>query len=197
MELCRKIVDELQKQIKSFPEGFYDTFDFTDTGNNLTHPCTIGILCKILWDIKTIAAVYVDMRFNDKGKKFQPDITAFDKNNKPIIFLDYESPNSSDARVPDKDIKSYTNWRESRAPYLIITTLPDRKALNWKVRWTARGQWDYLFRDDKSKSKIKKNPFRFWYSYYRKHMKDKDTHNIFFANINGKSVSLINVKKKL
>ncbi len=194
MELCREIIEELQKQTKSFPKDFYDTFEYTVTGKNLTHPLTLGFLCKIVWGVRNVSKVYLDGKFNSDGHKFQPDIAVFDKDDNPIIFLDYESPNSSDARVPDKDVKSYVNWmrtRGNRALYLIITTLPGRKALDWKVRWTARGQWNYLFRDGKSKSKIKNNPFCFWYSYYRKHMKDKDTRNIFFANINGKSVNLI------
>ena len=193
MELCKKIVDELQKQIKSFPEGFYDTFDFTDTGNNLTHPCTIGILCKILWDIKTISAVYVDMRFNEgRKKKFQPDLTGFDSYGNPIIFIDYESPNSSDARVTNKDIKSYENWmgtRENRVPYLIITTLPEERPKAWQLRYFSKDGCNYRFRD--KKSEILRNPYSFWYSHYRDYMKKIDAHNIFFANIDGKSVNLI------
>jgi hypothetical protein len=193
MELCKKIVDELQKQIKSFPEGFYDTFKFTVTGNNLTHPRTIGILCKILWNIKTISAVYVDMRFNEGGKnKFQPDLTGVDNRGNPIVFIDYESPNSSDARVTNKDIKSYTNWtgtRENRAPYLIITTLPDERPKAWQLRYFSKDGCNYRFRG--KRRKIKGNPCCFWYPHYRDYMKKIDAHNIFFANINGKIVDLI------
>ena len=192
MELCREIVEELQKKIKSFPKRFYDTFDFTVTGKNETHPRTIGLLCKILWDIKAISSVYVDMRFNAKGKKFQPDITAFDKNDKRIIFLDYESPNSSDARVLEKDVDSYIDWiatQKSKVPYIIITTLPDKGMPAWEVRYTSKNGYNYRYRD--KKSEILKNPYSFWYSHYRKHMKGKDTRNIFFANINEKDVNLV------
>jgi hypothetical protein len=134
------------------------------------------------------------MRFNEgRKKKFQPDLTGVDNRGNPIIFIDYESPNSSDARVPDKDVKAYTNWRtqKNQAPYLIITTLPDKEALDWEIRWTARGRWNYLFRDNKSKSKIKRNPLRFWRLHYRNCLKGKDTRNVFFADINGKSINLI------
>jgi hypothetical protein len=200
MELCKKIVDDLQKQIKSFKEeGFYDTFEYTVTGKNKTHPRTIGLLCKILWDIKIVSAVYVDMRFNeDGGEKFQPDLTGFDSYGNPIIFIDYESPNSSDARVLEKDIDSYKSWvtaKKSQVPYIIITTLPDKDMPEWEVRYTSKNGYNYLHRG--KRREIRENPFRFWYSYYRKHMKGKDTRNIFFANINGESVSMINVKKKL
>lgn len=192
MELCRKIVEELQKEIKSFPEGFYDTFKYTVTGKNETHPRTIGLLCKILWNIKTLSSVYVDMRFNDEGKKFQPDIVAFDEDKKPIIFLDYESPNSSDSRILEKDIDAYENWavaKNSQTPYLIITTLPDRCSPEWEVRYIGENGYNYSCRD--KRSEILKNPYSFWYSYYRDHMKEVDAHNIFFANINGKIVDLI------
>jgi hypothetical protein len=191
MELCRKIIEGLQKQIVSFPEGFYDTFKFTSTGNNLTHPRTIGLLCKILWDIKTISEVYVDMRFNDGGVKFQPDLTGFDSCGNPIIFIDYESPNSSDARVLEKDIDSYKSWitaKNSQVPYIIITTLPDKDTPGWEVRYTGKNGCNYTYRD--KKSEILKNPYSFWYSHYRDYMKKIDTHNIFFANVNGKDVNL-------
>jgi len=192
MELCRKIVEELQKKIKSFPEDFYGTFDFTNTGNNLTHPRTIGIICKILWSISTISEVYVDMRFNNGEIKFQPDLTGIDNDGNPLIFVDYESPNSSDARIPVKDIDSYKNWiavQKTKAPYLIITTLPDRESMDWQTRYTSENGCNYNVRE--KKSEIQKNPFRFWYSYYREYMKDVNDCNIFFANISGKVVELI------
>ncbi len=193
MELCRKIVEELQKQIESFPKGFYDTFKYTVTGQNETHPRTIGLLCKILWNIKNISAVYIDMRFNEDGKeKFQPDLTGFDGHKNPIIFIDYESPNSSDVRILEKDIDSYKSWvtaKKSQTPYLIITTLPDKYTPEWEVRYTSKNGCNYPCRD--KRREIRENPFRFWYSYYRKHMKGKDIRNIFFANINGKTVNLM------
>jgi hypothetical protein len=193
MELCREIVEELQKQIKSFPEDFYDTFEYTVTGKNETHPRTIGLLCKILWDIRVASAVYIDMRFNEDEKaKFQPDLTGVDDRRNPVIFIDYESPNSSDARVLEKDIDSYKSWvavKKSQTPYLIITTLPDKYTPEWEVRYTSKNGCNYFCCD--KRREIRENPFRFWYSYYRKHMKGKDTRDIFFANINGKAVNLI------
>lgn len=193
MKLCREIVEELQKQIASFPEGFYDTFEYTVTGKNETHPRTIGLLCMILWNIKTISAVYVDMRFNEEGgKKFQPDLTGVDNRGNPILCIDYESPNSSDARIPGKDVDSYRDWiatQKSKVPYLIITTLPDKYAPDWQVRYTSKKRCNYGYGD--KKQEIRGNPFSFWYSYYRHHLKNIDTSNIFFANINGKSINLI------
>jgi hypothetical protein len=193
MELCREIVEELQKHIKSFPEGFYDTFKYTVTGQNETHPRTIGLLCKILWNIKNVSAVYIDMRFNEDGKeKFQPDLTGFDSHKNPIIFIDYESPNSSDARVLEKDIDSYKSWvtaKKSQVPYIIITTLPDKYTPEWQVRYTSKNGYNYGYGD--KKSEIVRNPYSFWYSHYRDYMKKIDVHNIFFVNINGKVVDLI------
>jgi hypothetical protein len=196
MQLCTEIINALRSEISSFSEGFYDTFRFTVTGNNRTHPITVGILCKILWGLKTISAVGVDMRFNaGKGKKFQPDLTGFDNCGSPLIFLDYESPNSSDARIPSKDVDSYKSWiatQESQVPYIIITTLPDKEAPDWQVRYTSKRGCNYHFSN--KKSEILKNPFRFWYSYYRKCVKEPNAYSIFFANINGKVVDLIEMQ---
>jgi len=195
--LCTEIINELRREISSFPDDFYDTFNFTVTGNNLTHPITVGILCKILWRLKTVSAVGVDMRFNaGRGKKFQPDLTGFDScGGEPIIFLDYESPNSSDSRIPNKDVVSYKNWVETqknRAPYIIITTLPDGNAPDWQLRYTTEGYLNDHCRG--KKSEIIKNPYLFWYSYYRKSLKDIDICNIFFVNISGKAVGLIKMQ---
>jgi hypothetical protein len=88
----------------------------------------LGILTKILWTIKEVKHVAVDLRLNDKGgNKFQPDLVALadlDEPLQPLLFIDYESPNSSDIRIPHKDVAAYRAWSEKegcRAPYIIIT----------------------------------------------------------------------------
>ena len=125
--LLPKLLAELRTGIKAFPDGFYDSFEYTKTGKNLTHPWTIGLLSKILWNLGGVTEVGIDVRINrPDGAKFQPDLVAYRKGD-PVLLVDYESPNSSDARVPGKDVEPYLTWvagEEGRAEYLIITTLP-------------------------------------------------------------------------
>jgi hypothetical protein len=175
--------------IRSFPHDFYDSFEHTRTGNNLTHPWTWGLLSKILWDLKGITRVGIDVRFNARnGIKFQPDLVAYAKG-KPVLFVDYESPNSSDARVLKKDAKPYLAWvkrRNTGAEYIIITTLPARRCPQWKVRSGSKGSPNYKFRS--KRHEIRSNPFEFWYGYYRDKLRGKRLGALSFVNIDGQKV---------
>src|ERR1700704_6035644 len=119
---------ELRRYIVATPQGFYDSFDFTRTGSNFTHPRTLGYIARALWALRGVATVGIDVRFNDgNGVKIQPDAVAFDDNDEPVLLVDYESPNSSDARVPNKNVRRFLTWIDGkqRVPsYVIITTLP-------------------------------------------------------------------------
>src|SRR5262245_44783777 len=114
-ELADQIASKLQDKIAELPEGFYDTFEYTKTGTNYVHPITWGILSRALSDINGVKYVAIDFRLNlrsDEGRfKFQPDLVALSKvvssKREPLeykLFLDYESPNSSDMRIPKKDV---------------------------------------------------------------------------------------------
>jgi hypothetical protein len=184
-----KLVAELRAGVKAFPEGFYDSFKYTTTGNNLTHPWTIGLLSKILWNLGGITEVGIDVRINRPGgAKVQPDVVAYRKGD-PVLLVDYESPNSSDARVPEKDVTAYLKWvtgEQGRAEYVIITTLPAHACPEWEVRYTSEGQCNFGFggrRDD-----IRKNPFEFWYSHYRDTLRHTPLGALGFVNIDGRRV---------
>jgi hypothetical protein len=183
-----KVLAELRTGIKAFPEGFYDSFEYTKTGNNLTHPWTIGLLSRILWSLDGITEVGIDVRIRRDGAKFQPDLVAY-RERKPVLLVDYESPNSSDARVPEKDVEPYLNWvagAASPAEYIIITTLPAHACPLWEVRYTAKGQCNHKFRD--RPDEIRRNPFEFWYSHYRDTPRRKQLGAIRFVNIDGRRV---------
>jgi len=108
-----------------------------------------------------------------------------------VLFLDYESPNSSDMRIPRKDVLAYQKWSEGkpRVPYVIVTTLPDKEVAvqDWELLWTAEGQVNAEFHG--RKKEVCRNPFGFWYNKYREALRQKDGSNIYFININGKVVS--------
>ncbi|MDP2998600.1 MAG: hypothetical protein Q8N47_14025 [Bryobacterales bacterium] len=188
--LLPKLLAELRTGIKAFPEGFYDSFKYTKTGSNFTHPWTIGLLSRILWSLDGITEVGIDVRINrPDGAKFQPDLVAY-RERKPVLLVDYESPNSSDARVRDKDVKPYLKWvagEEGRAEYIIITTLPDRHCPRWEVRYTSKGQCNQNVRD--KRDEIRQNPFGFWYSEYRRTLRDTPLGALSFVNIDGRRVT--------
>lgn len=188
--IADKLAHFLETGIKNLPEGFYSSFRYTQTGNNLTHPFTLGILSRKLWEFPEISNVGIDVRLNCGSRiKFQPDLVGFNSTNQMIIFVDYESPNSSDARIPKKDIDTYLAWQQktkNNIPYVIITTLPDQYAPDWELRYTAQGYYNETFRGQHEK--LKKNPYRFWYQYYTLEFSKRKMSNIALININCKNV---------
>jgi hypothetical protein len=189
MKTSKLILDffkELSKEIKNVPNDFYDSFKYTKTGNNLTHPRTIGYILKVLWKLRDRITIDVDRRINEKGIKFQPDIFVNDRKDKPLLIIDYESPNSSDARIPKKDIEPYLIWVKSkmRIPYIIITTLPKCDTPSWELRYETSHR-------HKSKE-IRSNPFKYWYDFYKRKLQrlKNQLNSVVFMNINGKELKI-------
>lgn len=187
------LVQELNQNIQDLPNGFYDTFDYTRDRNNLTHPVTLGILTTIILKDDSIFKLAIDLRLNKGNKiKFQPDIVALNKDLKPLIFFDYESPNSCDCRIPTKDVESYLSWSENDKeiiPYFIITTLPDCESPKWELRYKKKHNSIFKNRKDD----ICKNPFNFWYSHYKNALASKNISRISFINISKKIVKEISI----
>ena len=194
MDLLTTIVLGLQKEIEiaGFPERFYSSFEYTKTGQNFTHPLTVGLLAKLLRQFPSVTTVAIDLRLNDKTAKFQPDLVAIESVRpfKPIVFVDYESPNSSDMRIPEKDVDAYVKWStvyKTMVPYLIITTLPNRSVPDWELRYTSKGGYNEAFSGHCKE--VANNPFAFWYAEYRHALKSRVTTGIHFINIDGNRVS--------
>lgn len=192
----------LAKVVETVDDGFYDTFEFTQTGNNFTHPWTWARLFDIFYEIDGVTALVNDQR------RFKPDVVVC-KNGKngfnfsPSLYIDYESPNSCDARIVKKDVEKYILFGNP-IPYIIITTLPKKESPDWKLLWTgkdgANKHLHGLNRNEKNqeRDKIRKNPFDYWFSFYREKLsscrkKHKDwidqLDNIYFININSKETS--------
>lgn len=178
----------LEREIKTVPDDFYSTFRFTQTGRNLTHPKTLAFLAKVLWQLQGVESVGIDVRINERnGLKLQPDLVAFGKGDKYLLMVDYESPNSSDARVPVKDVEPFLGWaaKQPEPPtYVIITTLPDAPAPAWELRYTNGYNRNYRGRT----AEVRANPCAFWYGEYRQALRSKDLHSVAFLNIDRRSV---------
>lgn len=201
-------VSELENEIKSLslPKGFFDSFEYTKTGNNLTHPVMMGVLARILSRKELFFAI--DTHFNiSKELKFQPDLVVLDHPKaetplQPRLFIDYESPNSSDARILTKDVESFLKWQDktqTEAPYIIITTLPkspckedgNKDWKDWDVRYTSSGQYNAGM--SANRNDIKAKPYDLWYAFYRKRLSGISLNNVYFVNIDGCNVALENM----
>jgi hypothetical protein len=183
--MAHQFSERLTAKLTDLPSQFYSSFLYTTTGRNLTHPLTLGAICHVVEMLPDVMHVGVDVRFNEgTNLKFQPDIVGFDDQFNPVLALDYESPNSSDARIPVKDWAPYEKWAASSirsVPYFVITTLPDIESPDWELRWTATKQYNQNFKGQKEK--VRENPFRFWYQHYRTVQSEYDLGRIFMLNI--------------
>ena len=179
-----KVAELLTKTAIDLPDGFFCSFDYTLTGQNLTHPIAWGAI------VRGLAAndgerVGIDVRLNNgAGAKFQPDIVLFDRSFNPIVCIDYESPNSSDSRIPLKDIQAFISWQAatlSSSAYVIVTTLPDAARPAWEIRYTAGGQYNEGMRPHTLA--IRENPFRFWKIRYDAEFARLERHDIAWVNL--------------
>jgi hypothetical protein len=196
-KLINDFAKRLEEIVENVPDDFYDTFEFTKTDNNYTHPWTWARLIEIFSEIDNVTAV-----LNDQ-KNFKPDIVIYneDFNFSPVLYIDYESPSSSDARIVTKDVDKYIAFNKP-IPYVIITTLPKKESPKWKLLWAGKdGYNNHLYSTDKNvradnQKKIQKNPFDYWYSFYRSKLKDygDKLENIYFLNINGKQISFEDIR---
>ena len=189
MTLVDQLVSGLQTEMAQLPDRFYDSFDYTTTGRNCTHPITLGLLAKVLWRLPGVRFVAIDFRLNDNGAKFQPDVVALAeiKPIDPLLFLDYESPNSCDRRIPAKDVDSYEQWSKNykkSVPYFIVTTLPNKAVDDWELRYTSAGGYNHNYAE--KRKDIRGNPFVFWYREYEPCLGKNP--NIYFINMDGKRV---------
>lgn len=193
----QQFVNAINLEIASLPESFFGTFQYTRTGNNLCHPLTLGVIARVVADLPAVSHVGIDIRLNQgSGIKFQPDVVGFDKDIHPVLAVDYESPNSSDARIPVKDWLSFANWRKVSGqviPYFVITTLPDFSSPEWQLRWTASDQYNHAFRGQRTE--IQSNPFKFWYKHYRLVAPKYDLKGIYMVNISAGIASIVEIDR--
>ncbi len=197
-EIAKKILPSLEAAVAIMPDGFYDSSKYTTSGANgdncLCHPITLGVLFKALSALDKVAHVGIDVHLNrGPDKKYQPDLVGFQKELTHVVYLDFESPNSSDARIPVKDVEPYLRWKQAAggaAPYIVVTSLPDKEAPKWQLGYTAAGGYNA---EHKGKKKdIIKNPFSYWSKAWRVAMeKEKlDLSTVAFINIDVKEVKL-------
>ena len=192
-DLAGFLAQRIESEINALPkelEGLYDTFNFTRTGKNLCHPVTWGLLTKIVANLEGVAYVGIDVRLNVGGVKFQPDVVGFQEDGKAVVYVDFESPNSSDARIPRKDVKPYLAWvgdTSDSAPYVTVTALPNLPAPDWELRWTNRDQ--YNFKHKGKREEIRANPLRYWRGVWGEELRGYDLSSVLLLNIDRRKVT--------
>jgi hypothetical protein len=191
-KFAEQVSRALEQALGHLPERFCWSFDYTTTGQNLT-PIIVAELAKIVAGEPEVRHVGIDVKVNWQGKcRFQPDVVGFDKDLQPMIFVDYESPNSSDERVIWKDIGPYLRWREmtgNKTPYLVVTTLPAVASPDWQVLYTSDVGYGAAAKG--KKELVRANPFEFWASIWRKAPEARSLNGAVILNIDCQSVSRV------
>jgi hypothetical protein len=203
-KLIARFATALERALVRLPSDFCSGFEYTSRGKNLTHSIIVAELARIVAAEINVAHVGVDVRLSWQGPeknlqqgkrcKFQPDVVGFDKDFKEIIYVDYESPNSSDERIIEKDIRPYLRWREithSTAPYLLITTLPAIASRTWNVRYTSYPGYGAAAKG--MTEKVRENPLQFWLSVWKDAPEMKKLQGAAILNINCQSVSQVSL----
>ena len=194
-------MEEVQCEIDTLHPflNFYDSFKYTRTGSNYTHPITWGLLVKVLWKLPGVRHIGVDMHLSTDPGAFRPDVVALESLEplKPLLFLDYESPNSCDNRIPHKDVQAYHRWRHYKkrdvpydVPYFIVTTLPCNPEGIWELRYTTNLNCKYNTQEQRDV--LQRNPFEFWYCNWQRELKDIDLNGVYFFNLDGFSIHRVN-----
>jgi hypothetical protein len=192
--IVKEFAQNFQRLLKDcalIKDEFYNSFDYTESPQNYTHPRTMGLLVKAGYSLPETEVVDIDCHLKtQKGKQFRPDLVIYDKYENPLLIIDFESPNSSDSRIPEKNVEPYILWNKInsiKVPYIIITSLP-KQPKEWKLPWTARGYYNEKYKRDKKK--IVHAPHEYWYGFYnkklRKYQPDLRDLPLYFANLDGK-----------
>lgn len=192
-----EIAGRLEDGIQSLPDRFHSSFDYVDTGNNKCHSSTLWILAKIVSGLDGVEHVGIDVPLGRKGAKIKPDVVGYGPDWTHVVYVDFESPNSSDTRVWVKDCEPYASYREANpdtcAPYVVVTSLPDRNSPDWQLRWTnmtPKGpQYNHACRG--LEEEVRKNPYRFWLGRWKEIMDTGGMSGVTILNINGKTVKRV------
>jgi hypothetical protein len=194
-QMATLIAEGLERRLRDLPTGFHDSFDYTRTGANLCHAITLGLLCRAVESLPHVKLLGLDVRLNrGDGIRFNPDIVAFsdrgallDSGNH-IVYVDFESPNSSDARLRTKNIAPYIAYASSgaAAPYVIVTSLPNMSTPSWELRWVGKDRCNYAHR--RNRDQIRANPYRYWRRFWAKDLIGADLSTITMLNIAGRRV---------
>lgn len=170
-EFVKSVQTLLKKNPKKFPPELFTDAKYITGNDRECHASVIKLLKLSAEALSTVAKVTGEDKSIHKSPLhggWKPDLGLWDSSERPICFVEYESLNSSDERVLEKDVWKYQKWAEdingTPAPLLIITTLRNGQHLAYPAR-----VYNYPYnREHKGNlAKIRENPFEYWYSVYR------------------------------
>ena len=119
----------------------------------------MGLIAKFVGEMDGIGYVGVDVRLNDEPRrKFQPGVAGFRdadgvRDNQPIMFVDFESPNSSDGRIRGYHCSFLTGRGSGNGDTLRDRYVPARRTGCRALLGAALHREGYCIADHKGKLK--------------------------------------------
>jgi len=113
MTYGKRFLKEFGKLLKDSgtPDEYWTTFEYTSTGNNHCHALTLGLIARALSRIKETKELFIEDHLKHGKITWKPDIHAVSTDDSHLL-IDFESPNSSDARVIRKDFLHFSKFLE-------------------------------------------------------------------------------------
>jgi hypothetical protein len=166
------------------------------------HACVWGAL------VRSVPPTYVPMVDVKWSAGFRPDLCICDEAEQIVGVVEYESTNSSDERLMEKDLRHFEEailaelkGNQARTPWwLLISTLPDRAVTGWRF-YTG---YDAYPPEVKSRAKRNENPLAYyregvtaWLVEMCKRLRSAAggtmPATVVWANLDEKSLSVLNV----
>jgi len=159
--------------------------------HNVLHSRFLGLLSTVGHELGYVVDVERGLK-PQKSRKFNPDL-LFWRNHRIKILFEYESTNSSDYRIIDKDLANYRRAVNERLSddielpkyWIIITTLPNKSVSSWS-RWRVSKN-DY--------TRLKGNPRSFYMKQFLREFSKLDKTNLsesrlFLLNLNRNGIAI-------
>lgn len=212
MHIIQRLISQVETLVDKergvfFAELFMD-YKYV-SGANRCHPAIVELIKRAARTLDEVARVSPPQRGEQTlhSEKlsygapltWKPDVVLWDKADNPLCVVEYESLNSSDERVFEKDISKYERWTKKRreeglppVPLLIVTTLPNRPFPQYKNFHAYNREHKGVLKE------IRLNPCAYWYAVFRQRIGAEIANlPIAFANFDGHQLGLIPINLAL
>lgn len=196
MDLIKTLVSRMQQRVKNDPT--YSPELFTDWryvygDQRCCHDLAVKLVKDAATDLPGVIPSQSEKQLG-KSPRWRPDVVLSNQSGQPIGVIEYESLNSSDSRVVDKDMYGYEGWHKTLTtpvPLLVITTLPDSPSPEYRLQYKSFG----LYNADHAahEAQMQKSPLAYWYGFYRLWLEPLITNQalpVHFANFTGNKLTL-------
>jgi len=149
MKIITQFIRALKQKLATdprFPSELFTDYRYVFGPDRRCHTQTIDLVFEAAKSLPGVCSVDGNRALVRDKPRWKPDAVLWNKRQELLCIIEYESINSSDARILEKDFAGYERWRttcELSAPLLIITTLPVGPAPHYRLLYTRNDQYNW------------------------------------------------------